>query len=87
MQQIVLWLLLATLILYSCLGNEVIDLDNKSFEHLTQASTGATTGDWLVKFYAPWCGHCRKLEPIYEELATELKDVVNVARVDGLYVY
>lgn len=23
-------------------------LDDTSFEHLTQASTGATTGDWLV---------------------------------------
>jgi hypothetical protein len=29
-------------------------LDIKNFEHLTQASTGATTGDWFIKFYAPW---------------------------------
>jgi hypothetical protein len=33
---------------------EVVVLDSKNFEHLTQASTGATTGDWLIKFYAPW---------------------------------
>lgn len=30
---------------------EVVILDTSNFEHLTQASTGATTGDWLIKFY------------------------------------
>ena len=29
----------------------VKDLTDTSFEHLTQASTGATTGDWLILFY------------------------------------
>lgn len=28
-------------------------LTDKTFEHDTQASTGATTGDWFVEFYAP----------------------------------
>ena len=34
---------------------EVHVLTDSTFEHQTQASTGQTTGKWLVKFYAPWC--------------------------------
>ena len=33
---------------------DVVELDEGNFEHLTQISTGATTGDWFIKFYAPW---------------------------------
>ena len=50
-------------------SGQVQPLTDKNFEHLTQASTGMTTGAWFVKFYAPWCGHCKGLAPIWEEVA------------------
>lgn len=41
--------------------------------------------DVLVEFYAPWCGHCKKLAPIWDELATEVasnSDIV-IAKMDS----
>lgn len=36
----------------------------------------------FVKFYAPWCGHCKSLAPAWEKAATSLKGLVNVVKVD-----
>jgi len=41
--------------------------------------------DVLIEFYAPWCGHCKKLEPIYEEIGTHFAKDNNIviAKMDA----
>lgn len=48
-----------------------------NFEALT------AEGPWLVEFYAPWCGHCKRLAPTYAKVATDLAGKVGVAKVDA----
>lgn len=47
--------------------NEVIQLSDDTFHKFV------ARGLHFVKFYAPWCGHCQKLVPIWKELANSFK--------------
>ncbi|PPJ58388.1 hypothetical protein CBER1_08076 [Cercospora berteroae] len=60
----------------------VIDLTPKNFDKEILKSGKPA----LVEFFAPWCGHCKTLAPIYEELAGSFegaKDKVIIAKVDA----
>merc|ERR1719513_100728 len=72
--------MLDTLVRYKEPG--VQELTDNTFEHLTQAATGATTGDWLVMFYTSSCTLCSRLTATMETLACKHRGRMNVARVN-----
>merc|ERR1711892_87925 len=57
-------------------NGDVVELTDDNFD----GTVGA--GGWLVKMYAPWCGHCKRLKPTWDELATETKGDYNIGAVD-----
>lgn len=75
-----MWMLAAVLLsaIASAFGEEVLTLTTAAFDtHLKENK------QTLVEFYAPWCGHCKKLAPEYEKAAVELKGKVALAKVDA----
>jgi len=75
--------LLAAILAAVVAAEEVQTLTDASFQSSVQGSPSL----WLVKFYAPWCGHCKKLAPVLEKFAadikpTELGEGVRVGKVD-----
>lgn len=40
--------------------------------------------DTLIEFYAPWCGHCKKLAPVFDELGEKLKgEDIAIVKLDA----
>ena len=62
------------------LGKDVVELTDENFGEkvLEEKETG-----WLVDFYAPWCGHSKRLQQPWAEAATKLKGKMILGALDA----
>jgi thioredoxin 1 len=58
--------------------SELVNLNKESFEKVT-ATKDKTL---IIDFWAPWCGPCKALTPVLEELSSEMSDSVEVYKVN-----
>ncbi|XP_042482725.1 protein disulfide isomerase-like 2-3 [Macadamia integrifolia] len=55
-----------------------VELTSRNFDEMVVKSKDL----WIVEFFAPWCGHCKKLAPEWKKAAKNLKGKVKLGHVD-----
>ena len=58
--------------------SNAIEITDNSFEQEVLNSDKLT----VVDFWAPWCGPCRKLGPVLDEVANEMADKIKIVKLN-----
>ena len=65
------------------LANRNIELTDKDFKNgRVMNKKSEVQGKWFIKFYAPWCPHCQRLQPFWEEMSDSLPKDIKVGALD-----
>ena len=59
------------------MGKNVVELTDATFDETIQSDMPV-----LVDFWAPWCGPCKMLGPVVEELAGEYDGKATICKID-----
>eukprot|EP00835_Amoeboradix_gromovi_P002041 NODE_107_length_19843_cov_0.502077.p3 type:complete len:540 gc:universal NODE_107_length_19843_cov_0.502077:13343-11724(-) len=56
---------------------EVVDLEDSNFDSIVKNEP------WFIEFYADWCGHCKALKPVWDQLGKSLQNKVNIGKIEA----